>query len=88
MMTPPLACMTSWERVPDREWVRSDRRVENPEIPKEEIQCSWLKDHQHSIEEPWESQGEEEAEGVKVQPGARGDGEGAEKEETDWAEGG
>ena len=42
------------------------------------IQCSWLEDFQHSIEEPCESQGEEEAGGVEGQPGARHGGEGAE----------
>ena len=26
------------------------------------VQCSWLEDLQHSIEEPWESQGEERQE--------------------------
>ena len=32
---PPLACMVSKERMPDREWVRSDRRADNPGIRKE-----------------------------------------------------
>ena len=36
MMTPPLACVVSGERMPDREWVRSERRAENPGIRKEE----------------------------------------------------
>ena len=36
MMTPPLACVASQRRMPDREWVRSKRRAENPEIWKEE----------------------------------------------------
>ena len=31
MTTPPLACVVSEERMPDREWVRSERRAENPE---------------------------------------------------------
>ena len=31
MTTPPLACVASGERMPDREWVRSERRAENPE---------------------------------------------------------
>ena len=31
MVTPALACVTSRERMPDREWVRSERRAENPE---------------------------------------------------------
>ena len=35
MMTPPLACVVSEERMPDRESVRSDRRAENPGIRKE-----------------------------------------------------
>ena len=74
MMTPPLACMASRERMPDREWVRSERRAENPEIRKEGdelrldswiqikstewaresevVQCLWLEDRQHSIDEP------------------------------------
>ena len=36
MMTLPLAYMASGERMPDREWVRLKRRVENPGIRKEE----------------------------------------------------
>ena len=36
MMTTPLACVASGERMPDREWVRSERRAENPGIRKEE----------------------------------------------------
>ena len=32
MTTPPLACVVSEERMPDREWVRSERRAENPGI--------------------------------------------------------
>ena len=36
MMTAPLASVTSVEKIPDREWVPSDRRAENPEIWKEE----------------------------------------------------
>ena len=35
IVTPPLACVVSRERMPDQ-WVRSDRRVENPGIRKEE----------------------------------------------------
>ena len=31
MTTSPLACVASKERMPDREWVRSERRAENPE---------------------------------------------------------
>ena len=34
--TPPLACVVSGERMPDREWVRSQRRAENPGIRKGE----------------------------------------------------
>ena len=36
MTTPPLASMVSGERMPDQEWVRSERRAENPRIWKEE----------------------------------------------------
>ena len=36
MTTPPLAWVASEDRMPDREWVRSERRAENPEIRKEE----------------------------------------------------
>ena len=36
MTTPPLACVASGERMPDREWVRSECRAENPGIRKEE----------------------------------------------------
>ena len=36
MVTSPLACVVSRERMPDREWVRSERRAENPRIRKEE----------------------------------------------------
>ena len=45
MMTSPLACVASGERMPDREWVRSDRRAENPGIWKEEDELrldSWI----------------------------------------------
>ena len=31
----------------------------------EVVQCSWLEDLQHSIEEPWESQGEERRQEVQ-----------------------
>ena len=34
-MTPPLACVASGERMPDREWMQSYRRAENPGIRKE-----------------------------------------------------
>ena len=36
MTTPLLAYVVSEERMPDREWVRSERRAENPGIRKEE----------------------------------------------------
>ena len=36
MMTPLLACVVSDVGMPDREWVRSERRAENPGIRKEE----------------------------------------------------
>ena len=36
MTTLPLACVVSEERMPDREWVQSERRGENPGIRKEE----------------------------------------------------
>ena len=45
MMRPPLACVALRERMPDREWVRSERRTENPEIRKEEDELrlhSWM----------------------------------------------
>ena len=45
MMTPPLACVTSWARMPDREWVRSQCRPEKPGIRKEEDELrleSWI----------------------------------------------
>ena len=35
MTAAPLACVVSEERMPDREWVRSKRRAENPGIRKE-----------------------------------------------------
>ena len=41
----PLACVPSSERMPDREWVRSYRRVENPGIQKKEDELrlhSWM----------------------------------------------
>ena len=41
----PLACVASRERMPDREWVRSKRRAENPGIRKEEDELrldSWI----------------------------------------------
>ena len=45
MTTPPLACVVSGKRMPDREWVRSERRAENPGIRKEEDELrldSWM----------------------------------------------
>ena len=45
MTMPPLACVASGERMPDREWVRSERRAENPGIRKEEDELrldSWI----------------------------------------------
>ena len=36
MMTLPLACVTSRDKMPDREWVRSNRKAKNPGIRKEE----------------------------------------------------
>ena len=45
MMTPPLASVTSVEKIPDPEWVPSDRRAENPGIRKEgdEVRLdSWI----------------------------------------------
>ena len=42
MMTPPLACVVSEERMPDREWVRSERKAENPGIRKEELKIGFL----------------------------------------------
>ena len=40
MTTPPLACVASRERMPDRQWVRSERTAENPGIGKEEEELS------------------------------------------------
>ena len=45
MMAPPLASVTSVEKIPDRESVPSDRRAENPGIQKEEDKFkldSWI----------------------------------------------
>ena len=45
MTTTLLACVTSEERMPDRRWVRSDRRAENTGIRKEEDELrldSWI----------------------------------------------
>ena len=45
MTTPPLACVVSEERMPDREWVQTERIAENPGIWKEEDELrldSWM----------------------------------------------
>ena len=45
MMTPPLPCVASRERMPDQEWVQSERRTENPGIQKKEHELrmdSWI----------------------------------------------
>ena len=45
MMTPPLACLASVKKIPDREWVPPDRRSENPRIRREENKFrldSWI----------------------------------------------
>ena len=45
MMMPPLACMASRKRMQDREWVRSERKAENPGIRKKEDELrldSWI----------------------------------------------
>ena len=45
MTTPPLVCVASKERMPDQEWVQSERRAENPGIWKEENELrldSWM----------------------------------------------
>ena len=45
MMMLPVACVASGERLPDREWVQSDRRADNPVIWKEENELrlhSWI----------------------------------------------
>ena len=45
MTMPPLAYVVSEEKIPDREWVRSERRAENPGIRKEEEELrldSWI----------------------------------------------
>ena len=45
MMTAPLASVTSVEKIPDWEWVQSDRRAENPAIQKDENELrldSWI----------------------------------------------
>ena len=40
MMTLPLACVASGEKMLDREWVQSDHKAENPGIGKEEDKLS------------------------------------------------
>ena len=45
IITSPLACVASGERMPDREFVRSERRAENLGIRKEEDELrldSWV----------------------------------------------
>ena len=45
MMTPAPACVAFRERMPDREWVQSERRAENLGIRKEEDELrldSWI----------------------------------------------
>ena len=45
VMAPPLEWVASWKRMPDREWVQSDCRAENPGIRKEEDELrldSWI----------------------------------------------
>ena len=45
IMTPSLVSVTSVEKIPDREWVPSDRRAENPGTRKEEDKFkldSWI----------------------------------------------
>ena len=45
IITPPLACVASRERMPDREWVQSERKPENPgiRIEEEELRLdSWI----------------------------------------------
>ena len=44
-MTPPLASVTSAEKIPDWEWLQSDGRAENPGIQKEKDKLrldSWI----------------------------------------------
>ena len=38
MTMPWLASVVSEDRMPDREWVRSERRAENPGIRKKEVE--------------------------------------------------
>ena len=43
--TPPLACVASGKRMPNREWVQSECGAENPGIRKEEEELrldSWM----------------------------------------------
>ena len=45
MTTPPLMYVASGEKMPDWEWVQSERRAENPGIRKEEDELrldSWM----------------------------------------------
>ena len=54
MTTPPLACVSLGERMPDWEWVRSERRAENPGIRKEEDELrldSWIQIRSTGLDE-------------------------------------
>ena len=45
MMTPPIACVASQERMPDWDWVQSNCRAKNPVIRKKEDELrldSWI----------------------------------------------
>ena len=53
--------LDSWIQIRSTGW---DKR-------KLAVQCSWLEDYQHTIEEPCETQGGEEAGGVEGQPGEK-----------------
>ena len=54
MMTPPLPSVTLVEKIPDREWVPSDRRAETPGIRKEEDKLrldSWVQMRSMGLDE-------------------------------------
>ena len=45
VMMPPLTCVALRERMPDREWVQSERRAENQGIQKKKDELgldSWI----------------------------------------------
>ena len=45
MMMPPLASVTSVEKIPDRKWLQSDCKAETPGIRKKEVELrlnSWI----------------------------------------------